>query len=199
MESLDLEDGYQSQSRKATDIFMNQQARRSAQDTEYNGRVHTAIRYFCICSIAVGMLVELVVMCTIQYREFRDVIGNLLVLLIGGIPIAMPRVLSTTMFIGSWMLSRQGVIIKRMSAIEKMAGMDVLCCDKTGTLTLNKLTVDQDLIEVFAKDFSKEHVLLFAARASRTENQDAIDAAVIRTLADPKEGFQNIGDPRNCH
>lgn len=99
----------------------------------------------------------------------------------------MPLVLSTTMVIGSRMLSRQGVSIKRMSAIEKMAGMDVLCCDKTGTLTTNKLTVDQNLIEVFAKDFNKENMLLFAARASRIENQDAIDAAVIGTLANPKE------------
>ncbi|KAL8096138.1 hypothetical protein AgCh_037187 [Apium graveolens] len=57
--------------------------------------------------------------------------------------------------------------------------MDVLCSDKTGTLTLNKLTVDQDSIEVFAKDFTKEHMLLFAARASRTENQDAIDVDVM--------------------
>lgn len=42
----------------------------------------------------------------------------------------------------------QGAITKRMTAIEEMAGMDVLCSDKTGTLTLNKLTVDKNLVEV---------------------------------------------------
>jgi H+-transporting ATPase len=60
----------------------------------------------------------------------------------------MPTVLSVTMAIGSHRLSQQGAITKRMTAIEEMAGMDVLCSDKTGTLTLNKLTVDKSLIEV---------------------------------------------------
>ena len=76
-----------------------------------------------------------------------------------------------------------------MTAIEEMAGMDVLCSDKTGTLTLNKLSVDRNLIEVFAKGVEKEYVILLAARASRTENQDAIDAAIVGMLADPKEVY----------
>jgi len=111
-------------------------------------QVLTAIGNFCICSIAVGMLIEIIVMFPIQERAYRDGIDNLLVLLIGGIPIAMPTVLSVTMAIGSHRLSEQGAITKRMTAIEEMAGMDVLCSDKTGTLTLNKLTVDKNLIEV---------------------------------------------------
>ncbi|KAK3221310.1 hypothetical protein Dsin_008335 [Dipteronia sinensis] len=155
-------------------------------------KVLTAIGNFCICSIAVGMLIEIVVMYPIQRRRYRDGIDNLLVLLIGGIPIAMPTVLSVTMAIGSHRLSQQGAITKRMTAIEEMAGMDVLCSDKTGTLTLNKLSVDKNLIEVFAKGIDKEHVMLLAARASRTENQDAIDAAIIGTLADPKEARANV-------
>ncbi|KAL9261362.1 Plasma membrane ATPase-like protein [Drosera capensis] len=154
--------------------------------------VLTAIGNFCICSIAVGMLIEIIVMYPIQHRQYRSGIDNLLVLLIGGIPIAMPTVLSVTMAIGSHRLSQQGAITKRMTAIEEMAGMDVLCSDKTGTLTLNKLSVDKNLIEVFAKDVDKEHVLLLAARASRTENQDAIDAAMVGMLADPKEARAGI-------
>ncbi|KAH7572555.1 hypothetical protein JRO89_XS04G0274400 [Xanthoceras sorbifolium] len=155
-------------------------------------KVLTAIGNFCICSIAVGMLVEIVVMYPIQHRRYRDGIDNLLVLLIGGIPIAMPTVLSVTMAIGSHRLSQQGAITKRMTAIEEMAGMDVLCSDKTGTLTLNKLSVDKNLIEVFAKGVDKEHVMLLAARASRTENQDAIDAAIVGMLADPKEARAGV-------
>ncbi|XP_050217202.1 plasma membrane ATPase 4 isoform X2 [Mercurialis annua] len=150
-------------------------------------KVLTSIGNFCICSIAVGIVIELIVMYPIQHRKYRDGIDNLLVLLIGGIPIAMPTVLSVTMAIGSHRLSQQGAITKRMTAIEEMAGMDVLCSDKTGTLTLNKLTVDRTLIEVFVKGVDKEHVILLAARASRTENQDAIDAAIVGMLADPKE------------
>lgn len=155
-------------------------------------KVLTAIGNFCICSIAVGMVVEIIVMHPIQHRPYRAGIDNLLVLLIGGIPIAMPTVLSVTMAIGSHRLSEQGAITKRMTAIEEMAGMDVLCSDKTGTLTLNKLTVDKNLIEVFAKGIDAYTVLLMAARASRLENQDAIDAAIVGSLADPKEARAGI-------
>ena len=155
-------------------------------------KVLTAIGNFCICSIALGMLVEIIVMYPIQHRSYRDGIDNLLVLLIGGIPIAMPTVLSVTMAIGSHKLSQQGAITKRMTAIEEMAGMDVLCSDKTGTLTLNKLSVDVNLVEVFANGVDKQHVILLAARASRTENQDAIDAAIVGMLADPKEARAGI-------
>ncbi|RVX05164.1 ATPase 8, plasma membrane-type [Vitis vinifera] len=103
----------------------------------------------------VGHFQKIVVMYPIQQRKYREGIDNLLVLLIGGIPIAMPTVLSVTMAIGSHRLSEQGAITKRMTAIEEMAGMDVLCSDKTGTLTLNKLTVDKTLIEVFPKDMDR--------------------------------------------
>ncbi|XVF24691.1 hypothetical protein REPUB_Repub13aG0149100 [Reevesia pubescens] len=155
-------------------------------------KVLTAIGNFCICSIAVGMLIELVVMYPIQHRRYRDGIDNLLVLLIGGIPIAMPTVLSVTMAIGSHRLSQQGAITKRMTAIEEMAGMDVLCSDKTGTLTLNKLTVDKVMIEVFTNNIDKDMVVLLAARASRVENQDAIDACVVGMLGDPKEARAGV-------
>lgn len=155
-------------------------------------KVLTAIGNFCICSIAVGMVIEILVIYAVQRRPYREGIDNLLVLLIGGIPIAMPTVLSVTMAIGSHRLSRQGAITKRMTAIEEMAGMDVLCSDKTGTLTLNKLTVDRNLIEVFPKDMDRDAVVLHSARASRVENQDAIDASIVGMLADPKEARAGI-------
>ncbi|XP_052477435.1 plasma membrane ATPase 1 isoform X1 [Gossypium raimondii] len=155
-------------------------------------KVLTAIGNFCICSIAVGMITEIIVMYPIQDRDYRPGIDNLLVLLIGGIPIAMPTVLSVTMAIGSHRLSLQGAITKRMTAIEEMAGMDVLCSDKTGTLTLNKLSVDKNLIEIFAKGVDPDTVVLMAARAARLENQDAIDAAIVGMLADPKEARAGI-------
>uniref|UniRef100_A0A5B6Z0W5 Plasma membrane ATPase n=1 Tax=Davidia involucrata TaxID=16924 RepID=A0A5B6Z0W5_DAVIN len=155
-------------------------------------KVLSAIGNFCICSIGAGMLIEIVVMYLIQHRKYREGIDNLLVLLIGGIPIAMPTVLSVTMAIGSHRLSQQGAITKRMTAIEEMAGMDVLCSDKTGTLTLNKLTVDKSLIEVFAPDLDNDSVVLHAAMASRVENQDAIDASIVGMLGDPKEARAGI-------
>ncbi|GJN29991.1 hypothetical protein PR202_gb18263 [Eleusine coracana subsp. coracana] len=155
-------------------------------------QVLTSIGNFCICSIAAGMTIELIVMYAVHERKYRQIIDNLLVLLIGGIPIAMPTVLSVTMAIGSHKLAQQGAITKRMTAIEEMAGMDVLCSDKTGTLTLNKLSVDKTLIEVFARGIEKDDVILMAARASRLENQDAIDFAIVSMLPDPKEARAGI-------
>ncbi|XP_073132924.1 plasma membrane ATPase 1-like [Henckelia pumila] len=155
-------------------------------------QVLTSIGNFCICSIATGMVIEIIVIFAGQHRGYREAVDNLLVLLIGGIPIAMPTVLSVTMAIGSHRLSQQGAITKRMTAIEEMAGMDVLCSDKTGTLTLNKLTVDKSLIEVFPKDVDRDMVVLMAARASRLENQDAIDCAIVSMLDDPKEARAGI-------
>ncbi|KAL5061379.1 hypothetical protein RYX36_032983 [Vicia faba] len=155
-------------------------------------KVLTSIGNFCICSIAIGMIFEIIIMYPVEHRSYREGINNLLVLLIGGIPIAMPTVLSVTLAIGSHRLSQQGAITKRMTAIEEMAGMDVLCSDKTGTLTLNRLSVDRNLIEVFNSNMDKDMIVLLAARAARLENQDAIDAAIVNMLADPKEARANI-------
>jgi H+-transporting ATPase len=90
-------------------------------------QVLTAIGNFCICSIAVGMLIEIIVMYPIQHRAYRPGIDNLLVLLIGGIPIAMPTVLSVTMAIGSHRLSQQVYII---------LGTVSTVCDQTRTFAL---------------------------------------------------------------
>ncbi|XP_059597303.1 ATPase 11, plasma membrane-type isoform X1 [Vitis vinifera] len=155
-------------------------------------QVLTVIGNFCICSIAIGMLIEIIIIYWVQHRHYHSGIGNLVVLLIGGIPIAIPAVVSLIMSVGFRHLTQQGVITKRMAAIEDMAGMDVLCSNKTGTLTLNKLTIDKNMIEVFAKGFDQEMVVLMAARASRLENQDAIDAAIVSMLADPKEARAGI-------
>ncbi|VYS62345.1 unnamed protein product [Arabidopsis thaliana] len=155
-------------------------------------KVVTEIENLCVISIAIGISIELIVMYWIQRRNFSDVINNLLVLVIGGIPLAMPTVLYVIMVTGSLRLYRTGTITQRITAIEDMAAIDVLCSDKTGTLTLNKLSVDKNLIKVYSKDVEKEQVLLLAARASRTENGDGIDAAMVGSLADPKEARAGI-------
>ncbi|CAH1417062.1 unnamed protein product [Lactuca virosa] len=91
------------------------------------------------------------------------------------------------MAIRSHKSSEQGAITKRMTAIEEMAGMDVLYSDKIRTLTLNKLAVDKTLVEIFEKDCDKDTMILKGARASRVENQDAIDACIVNMLGDAKE------------
>jgi H+-transporting ATPase len=129
---------------------------------------------------------------------------NMLVIIVGGIPIAMPTVLSVTLALGAYKLARvrltrphyacvrmaapwvghpaatglahersgrwaeecggggmgvqEGAIVARMSAVEEMAGMDILCSDKTGTLTLNELTVDKPNVVVVPEGMSTEEV-----------------------------------------
>lgn len=107
-----------------------------------------------------------------------------LVLTIAAIPVAMPTVLSVTMAIGARLLARKEAIVSRLVAIEELAGMDILCADKTGTMTQNKLTLG-DPFRV--NDVSIEKVILNAALASRAENNDTIDLAVLNGLKNKEE------------
>ncbi|KAG0354592.1 plasma membrane H+-ATPase [Gamsiella multidivaricata] len=138
---------------------------------------------FCIVSIAIFLIVLVIVQYAAFKYDYRRGINNLLVLLIGGIPIAMPTVLSVTLAIGARQLAEHKAIVTRMSAIEELAGVTILCSDKTGTLTLNELTIDMANVKTYS-DVSVENVILFSAYASRVENQDAIDTCVVNSLPD---------------
>jgi H+-transporting ATPase len=146
---------------------------------------------FCLCSIGIFLVAEILVMYAAFRYRYRDGIDNLLVLLIGGIPIAMPTVLSVTLAIGAKQLAEHKAIVTRITAIEEMAAVTILCSDKTGTLTLNKLIVDKPTIKAYA-EYDAEAIILISAYASRTENQDAIDFCVVNSLANPKEAREGI-------
>jgi H+-transporting ATPase len=104
---------------------------------------------------------------------YRRGINNILVLLIGGIPIAMPTVLSVTLAIGAKQLSVHKAIVTHITAIEELAAVTILCSDKTGTLTLNKLVIDKPTIKKYS-DVEPDDIIHYAAIASRLENQDAM-------------------------
>ncbi|KAJ1966444.1 hypothetical protein GGI12_000088 [Dipsacomyces acuminosporus] len=155
-------------------------------------QVLAKIGNFCICSIAIFLVAEIFVMFPGFKFRYRRGINNLLVLLIGGIPIAMPTVLSVTLAIGAKQLAEHKAIVTRISAIEELAGVTILCSDKTGTLTLNELTIKTETVRLYA-DYSVEEVLLLSAYASRVENQDAIDKSVVDSLSSPglaREGIE---------
>ncbi|KAN0065075.1 hypothetical protein ACQY0O_001570 [Thecaphora frezii] len=148
-------------------------------------KVLSRIGLFCMVTIGVFIVLEILILYAGFRYRYRRGIDNILVLLIGGIPIAMPCVLSVTMAVGAQQLAKHKAIVTRITAIEELAGVDILCSDKTGTLTTNKLTIDTELVKLYSDWASVDDVILFGAYASRTENQDAIDATIVGTLKDP--------------
>jgi len=106
-----------------------------------------------------------------------------LILVVASIPVAMPAVLSVTMALGALALSKKKAIVSRLQSIEEMAGIDILCSNKTGTLTQNRLTLGAP--ELFAAP-DTQALILAGALASKAEDEDAIDLAVIGGLADPQ-------------
>ncbi|MDD5222664.1 MAG: plasma-membrane proton-efflux P-type ATPase [bacterium] len=114
-----------------------------------------------------------------------------LVLTVAAIPVAMPTVLSVTMAVGARLLARKEAIVSRLVAIEELAGVDVLCADKTGTLTQNKLTLGEPF---GVNNAPADQVILNGALASRADNNDTIDLAVLGGLKDKQalQGYQVV-------
>ena len=113
-----------------------------------------------------------------------------LVLTVAAIPVAMPTVLSVTMAVGARVLSKKEAIVSRLVAIEELAGVDVLCADKTGTLTQNKLTLGDPFC---VAGVTAAQVILDAALASRADNDDTIDLAVLSGIkGDPSFGGNQV-------
>ena len=141
--------------------------------------------------LAVTLVAVIITVALFRGDRMLTTLQFALVLTVAAIPVAMPTVLSVTMAVGARLLARKKAIVTRLAAIEELAGVDVLCADKTGTLTQNKLTLG-DLFSV--NDIPAEQVILNAALASRAENKDTIDLAVLGGLknAQALKGYQVV-------
>ncbi len=185
------------------DTYFGQTAElvQEAQTVSHFQRAVLKIGTFLII-LALAMVVVIIVVSTIRGDAFFTTLQFALVLTVAAIPVAMPTVLSVTMAVGARVLASKKAIVSRLVAIEELAGVDVLCTDKTGTLTQNKLTLGDPYT---VGELPPGQVILDASLASRADNADAIDLAVLGGLADDQSlddyhviEFQPFDAVRKC-
>ena len=130
--------------------------------------------YLIVLTVALVAVIFFVAL--FRHESLLETLQFTLVLTIAAIPVALPAVLTVTMAVGAMALAKKKAIVSKLAAIEELAGMDILCSDKTGTITKNQMT----LAEVKPlKGFTVNDVLLFGTLASREEDQDPIDTVII--------------------
>lgn len=129
-----------------------------------------------LIALAVGLVVLVFLVAMFRHESLLETLQFALVLMIASIPAALPAVLSVTMAVGATILAKKQALVSKLTAIEEMAGVDILCADKTGTLTKNDLSVAE--LVVF-DNFTDSDLLMFATLASRIEDADHIDNAIL--------------------
>jgi len=124
--------------------------------------------------LAVSLVVIVFIVGLIRLENFFELLQFALVLVIAAIPVALPAVLMVSMAVGASDLAKKKAIAKRLLSIEELAGIDILCSDKTGTITKNEISIGN--IIPF-KNFTSKDVILYGVLASREEDKDPIDDA----------------------
>jgi H+-transporting ATPase len=137
--------------------------------------------------LAVSLVALIFIVAMFRQESMTDTLEFALILIVAAIPAALPAVLSVTMAIGAIALSKKQAIVSKLASIEEMSGVDILCADKTGTITKNELTV-ADLKP--SEGFTNDDLLFFGSLASREENKDPIDNAII-TKANQQSSVAN--------
>jgi H+-transporting ATPase len=142
--------------------------------------------------IAIAIILVSIVSLTSLFRHepLLNTFQFALVLVVAAIPVALPAVLTVTMTVGAIALAKKEAIVSKLTSIEEMAGIDVLCADKTGTITKNELSVKE--VKPF-NGFAEEDLLVFGALASRKEDQDPIDDTIL------KAGSKNTNVQEKIH
>jgi len=133
-----------------------------------------------LIAVALVLVGVVLVVALARHEGGVEILQFALVLAVASIPAALPAVLSVTMAVGATALAGRGAIVSRLAAVEEMAGVDVLCTDKTGTVTRNELQV---AALAPLEGYTEDDVLLYARLASREEDGDPIDTAVLAAAA----------------
>ncbi|KAJ1554640.1 hypothetical protein HK096_002599 [Nowakowskiella sp. JEL0078] len=162
-------------------------------DVGHFQKIIGAIGNFLVIVTLVMVAILLIYLCVAKGRTFLKALVQVLVLTVAAIPVGLPTILSVTMALGAKELAKKSVIVKRLTAIEELASVAILCSDKTGTLTKNELTFDDPFLTVKGnlngktegEKYTAEELLLIAYTASEPGAQDAIESAV-RAAAEEK-------------
>jgi H+-transporting ATPase len=129
--------------------------------------------------ITVALITVIIMVALFRHQPMLEIARFSLVLTVAAIPVALPAVLSVTMAVGAVNLARRQAIVSRLTAIEELAGVDVFCSDKTGTLTKNEMQVAEPVV---FDGFDERTLFLTAALASRLENRDPIEMPVFHYI-----------------
>jgi H+-transporting ATPase len=140
-------------------------------------RIGNVLIWSTVVLVLIILIYQLVAFRNTADGNWKRVLENCLVLTVAAIPVGLPTVMSVTMAIGAKQLAAKQVIVKRLTAVEEMASVSILCSDKTGTLTLNELTFDEPYL---SGGFTSDDILLYSYLCSEPGANDPIESAVRR-------------------
>ena len=129
--------------------------------------------------ITVALVLLIIMVSLFRHENFLEIARFALVLTIAAIPVALPAVLSVTMAVGAMNLARKQAIVSKLTAIEELAGVDIFCSDKTGTLTENRMQVAEPVV---LAEHSQAELFKLAALASKLENNDPIELPIFHYI-----------------
>ena len=141
--------------------------------SHFQAAVERIGNYLIILAVVLVSIVLIVAL--LRSASFLDTLQFALILVVAAIPAALPAVMTVTLAAGAVALAKKEAIVSRLTAIEEMAGMDILCSDKTGTITQNSISIGE--VRTFP-GVSEQDVVIAAAQASRKESNDPIDMAI---------------------
>jgi H+-transporting ATPase len=157
-----------------------------AQQSHFQAAIFSIGKY--LIAIAMTLVAVIVAVSLLRGTSLASTLEFALVVTIASIPVALPAVLSVTMAVGARYLAKREAVVSHLPAVEEMSGVDVLCADKTGTITRNELAIAG--VAVVAEGADREEVLREAALTSEGGGEDPIDAAILAALGGPPEGCE---------
>jgi H+-transporting ATPase len=163
-----------------SDTFFGETARlvqQSKNQSHYLKSILNISKFLIVMSICIVIVILIVSL--VRMQPIVKILDFCLILTVASIPVALPAVLSVTMAVGASILAQNKAIVTRLVSIEEMASMDVLCADKTGTLTQNKLVLGESYL---AEGVTEDDLILNAAISSRARDEDPIETVIFSNL-----------------